>query len=75
VKFNIVKGDKQLVEIASPKYSFANIRECRWFSCEVLDSADNGEIFIFIEEEAGWSKIQFGVDQYGWVTSRYLNRL
>jgi hypothetical protein len=75
VKFNITRGDKQLVEVASPKYSFANIRDCRWFSCEVLDSADNGEIFIFLEEEGGWSKIQFGVDQYGWVSSAYLKRL
>jgi hypothetical protein len=75
VKFNITRGDKQLVEVASPKYSFVNIRDCRWFSCEVLDSADNGEIFIFLEEEGGWSKIQFGVDQYGWVSSAYLKRL
>jgi len=75
VSFDIIKGDKQLVEVASPRYSFVNIRDCRWFSCDVLDSADNGEIFILEGEEGGWSRIRFGVDQFGWVSSAYLKRI
>ncbi len=75
IKFNITRGEKQLVEVASPRYSFVNIRDCRWFTCDVLDSADNGEIFIFEEEEEGWSKIRFGVDQFGWVSSAYLKKI
>lgn len=75
IKFNITRGEKQLVEVASPKYSFVNIRDCRWFTCDILDSADNGEIFIFEEEEEGWSRIRFGGDQFGWVSSAYLKKI
>jgi hypothetical protein len=75
IKFNITRGDKQLVEVNSVKYGFVNIRECRWYSCEILDSADNGEIFILEGEESGWSRIRFGTDQFGWVNSTYLKKI
>lgn len=75
VKFSIERGDKQLVEVASPRYNFVNIRECRWYSCKVLDSADNGAIFVFESEEEGWTKIKFGVNLYGWVNSAYLKKI
>jgi hypothetical protein len=65
VKFNITRGDKQLVQVNSVRYGFVNIRDCRWYSCEILDSADNGAIFILEGEESGWSRIRFGVDQFG----------
>lgn len=75
VKFVINRGEKQLVEVASPKYSFVKIRDCRWYSCKELGDADNGTIFILESEEEGWSKIQFGVDLYGWVNSAYLKKI
>jgi hypothetical protein len=75
VKFNITKGDKQLVEVDSVRYGFVNIRDCRWYSCEILDSADNGAIFILEGEESGWSRIRFGVEQFGWVNSAYLKKI
>ncbi|HRY22255.1 MAG TPA: SH3 domain-containing protein [Candidatus Dojkabacteria bacterium] len=75
VKFNITRGDKQLVEVDSVRYGFVNIRDCRWYSCEILDSADNGAIFILEGEESGWSRIRFGVDQFGWVNSAYLKKI
>jgi hypothetical protein len=75
VKFNITKGDKQLVEVDSARYGFVNIRDCRWYSCEILDSADNGAIFILEGEESGWSRIRFGVEQFGWVNSAYLKKI
>lgn len=75
VKFAITRGDKQLVEVASPKYDFVNIRECRWYSCKVLDSADDGTVFILEGEEEGWSRIRFGVNLYGWVNSGYLKKI
>ena len=75
VKFNITRGDKQLVQVNSVRYGFVNIRDCRWYSCEILDSADNGAIFILEGEESGWSRIRFGVDQFGWVNSAYLKKI
>ena len=75
VKFNITRGDKQLVQVNSVQYGFVNIRDCRWYSCEILDSADNGAIFILEGEESGWSKIRFGIDQFGWVNSAYLKKI
>lgn len=75
VKFNITRGDKQLVEVDSVRYGFVNIRDCKWYSCEILDSADNGAIFILEGEESGWSRIRFGVDQFGWVNSAYLKKI
>jgi hypothetical protein len=75
IKFEITRGDKRLVEVASPRYSFVNIRDCRWYSCEVVDSADNGTIFVLEEEEAGWSRIMYGLGLYGWVNSAYLREI
>jgi len=75
VKFNITRGDKQLVQVNSIRYGFVNIRDCRWYSCEILDSADNGAIFILEGEESGWSRIRFGVEQFGWVNSAYLKKI
>ena len=75
IKFNITRGDKQLVQVNSVRYGFVNIRDCRWYSCEILDSADNGAIFILEGEESGWSRIRFGVDQFGWVNSAYLKEI
>ena len=75
LKFEIARGEKQLVEVNSTQYGFVNIRECRWYSCEVLTSVDNGAIFVLEEEEAGWSKIQYGVNLFGWVNSAYLKNI
>lgn len=75
IKFTIARGEKRLVEVASPRYEFVNIRECRWYSCEVVDSADNGVVFVLEEEEAGWSKIMYGLGLYGWVNSAYLKEI
>lgn len=75
VKFDIVKGEKQLVEVSTARFDFVNIRDCRWYSCDILESADNGVVFILEEEESGWSKVKFGVDQSGWVNSAYLKKL
>ena len=75
VKFEITRGEKRLVQVASPRYDFVNIRECRWYSCEVVDSADNGAVFVLEEEEAGWSKVMYGLGLYGWVNSAYLKEI
>lgn len=75
VKFKIVKGNNQLVRVASSQYGFANIRECKRFSCKILESADNGAIFILLDEQDGWSKVRYGSETIGWVMSRYLKKI
>lgn len=75
VKLNVTKGNNTLVEVASSEYGFANIRECKWFSCEILDTVDNGAVFILLEEADGWSKIKYGTETEGWVMSRFLKKI
>lgn len=75
IKFEIVKGEKQLVEVSTARFDFINIRDCRWYSCDILESADNGTILILEDEESGWSKVRFGLDQSGWVNSAYVRKL
>jgi hypothetical protein len=75
VKFKISKGKNTLVKVASTEFGFANIRECKWFSCKILDSADNGSVFILLEEGDGWSKVKYGAETVGWVMSRYLKKI
>jgi len=75
VKFNVVKGTKILVQVASSQYGFANIRKCQWYSCEIIDSVDNGVVFVLLSEENGWMKIQFTEDTVGWVFSRYMKKI
>lgn len=75
VKFNIVKGDKTLVQVSSAEYGFANIRECQWYSCKIIDTVDNGVVYILISEENGWMQIQYNENTVGWVFSRYMKKI
>jgi hypothetical protein len=75
VKFNVVKGDKILVQVASSEYGFANIRECQWYSCKIIDTVDNGVVYILISEENGWMQIQYTENTVGWVFSRYMKKI
>ncbi len=75
VKFSVIKGTKTLVQVSSSEYGFANIRTCQWYSCEIIDSVDNGVVFVLLEEENGWMKIQYTQDSIGWVFSRYMKKI
>ena len=60
ISLNVVKGDKTLVEVVSPQYGFVNIRNCKGQGCKIIDTLKEGEVFILLAEEDGWSKIQYG---------------
>lgn len=76
IDFNINKGEKQLVEVNSTEYGFVNIRECQWFSCKILDTVDNGAVYILLDEtDNGWMEIQYTPDTVGWVFSRYMKKI
>lgn len=75
VKFTVTKGDKMLVQVASAQYGFANIRECQWYSCKIIDTVDNGVVYILLAEENGWYKIQYNENTIGWVFSRYMKKI
>lgn len=75
VKFNISKGSYNLVQVSSPQYDFVNVRECQWYSCKIIESVDNGVVFILLKEENGWMKIQYNEDTIGWVYSKYMKKI
>ena len=75
VKFNITKGDKSLVQVSSSQYGFVNIRECQWYSCKIIETVDNGAVFILLLEENGWMKIQYNETTVGWVFSKYMKKI
>lgn len=75
ISLNVVKGDKTLVEVVSPQYGFVNIRDCKGQGCKIIDTLKEGEVFILVAEEDGWSKIQYGQEVEGWVVSRFLKKI
>jgi SH3-like domain-containing protein len=76
VKFEIVKGDNKLVEVYSPEYGFVNIRECPVYNCKIIDSVDEGSVFIEVSRnESGWVKIQYDEDTQGWVYVKYIKSI
>ena len=75
VKFSVIKGTKTLVQVSSSEYGFANIRTCQWYSCEIIDSVDNGVVFVLLSEENGWMQIQYTESSVGWVFSRYMKKI
>jgi len=75
VVFKIIAGEKNLVEVVSPRYGFVNIRECRWFSCKKVDVANHGDVFIMNKKEEGWYEIVYDEGNLGWVTQQYIKEL
>ena len=75
VTFNIVKGDNTVIELVSPEYGFVNIRECRWYSCEKVEVADEGDVFVTTKKEEGWYEIIYGNDKRGWVYQKYAREI
>lgn len=75
VTFNIVKGDNTVIELVSPEYGFVNIRECRWYSCEKVEVANEGDVFITTKKEEGWYEIIYGDDKRGWVYQKYAKEI
>jgi len=75
VAFTVDKGKYTLVKVSSPQYGFANIRECQWYSCKVIESAPEGTVYILKKESDGWMQIQYDEDTIGWVVSRFMKRI
>jgi hypothetical protein len=75
VLFNIIAGQNKLVEVVSPEYGFVNIRECRWYSCEKVEVANDGDVFIMTKKEEGWYEIKYNEDSLGWVYQKYIKEL
>lgn len=75
VKFTVEKGKYTLVRVYSPQYGFANIRECQWASCKVIESAPEGTVYILRKETDGWMQIQYDEDTVGWVVSRFMKKI
>lgn len=75
VTFTVEKGKYTLVKVYSPQYGFANIRECQWYSCKVIESAPEGTVYILRKEADGWMQIQYDEDTVGWVVSRFMKRI
>ena len=75
VDFTINRGNNKLIQLISPEYGYVNIRECRWYSCKVLEVADEGLVYAIIKKEEGWYQIKFGKDQTGWVYQKYTKEI
>jgi len=75
VSFTVEKGKYTLVKVYSPQYGFANIRECQWYSCKIIESAPEGTVYILKKESDGWMQIQYDEDTIGWVVSRFMKRI
>lgn len=75
VEFKIVRGNKKLIQLVSPEYGYVNVRECRWYSCKVLEVADDGQVYITTGKEEGWYIVQFGEGKTGWVYQKYAKEI
>jgi len=75
VEFTITRGNNKLIQLTSPEFGYVNIRECRWYSCKVLEVADEGWVYAVIKKEEGWYQIKLGKDQTGWVYQKYAKEI
>jgi hypothetical protein len=75
VKFTVTKGNYQLVKVNSSQYGFVHVRECKFYSCKIIESAKNGTVFILEAEREGWMKIRYDENRSGWVYSRYMKKI
>lgn len=75
VEFKIIRGEKKLIQLVSPDFGYVNIRECRWYSCKVLEVANDGQVYITTGKEEGWYIVVFGEGQTGWVYQKYAKEI
>ncbi len=75
VEFTITKGSNKVVELVSPQYGFVNIRDCRWYSCKILEVANQGDVFITTDKQDGWYEILFNNGAKGWVYQKYAKEI
>ena len=68
-------GDKRPIEITETGVGWINVRKCGSRSCEVIDRLDVGSVVLVEEERSGWFKINYNVDQEGWIVSYYHRNL
>lgn len=73
VSFNIAKGDYKLVKIVN--ISALNVRECIGSNCKVLTQVGENQIFIMLEQNAGWYNIRYSTKGTGWVYGKYVQPL
>lgn len=73
VKFKVLKGDKKLVKIVG--IPALNVRECIGSNCKVVTQVGENQIFIMLEENAGWYRIRYSEKGTGWVYGKYVQPL
>lgn len=74
-KFEIIKGDNKLIEVYSPQYGYVNIRECPRYNCKILESVDEGAVYIEKAREDAWVKIKYNDNTDGWIYSKYVKSI
>ncbi|MBN2100898.1 SH3 domain-containing protein [Candidatus Dojkabacteria bacterium] len=72
VKFNVGKGDYDLVEIKDTETGYLNVRECPALSCKEVGKVIPGDILIKIERNGNWYKVKFSSNKEGWVYGKYV---
>ncbi len=60
------------LEVSQNKLGYLNIRATPSSKSELIRKASIGEKFNYIEIQDGWYKIILSADQYGWVSSQYV---
>ena len=73
VSFNIAKGNYKLVKIVD--IPSLNVRECIGSNCKVVTQVGENQIFIMLEQNAGWYRIRYSAKGTGWVYGKYVQPL
>jgi len=67
----VIKDVDQL-EILSTPVGFLNIRQDPNTTSNIIDQAEAGNIYEYIDEEDGWYEIVLSEDETGWVFGQYV---
>ena len=71
VEFQVGAGDLDLIKILETPTGSLNVRDIPSAGGNVVGQVDVDKIYIYVEKQDGWYKIEFGDDDTGWVFGQY----
>jgi hypothetical protein len=75
IAFDIEKGDFDMVRVNSEEAGFLNVRDCASTGCNKVGTVEHDSIYVVVEKDSAWYKVEFEEGKQGWIYGKYVEQL